>query len=113
MTSESARRSGSWDSLGMVGVDTRVPSARSTRTSSPCPPSTGRPLRSVEPYHPPFSHDVLIPFAQLRQVLSPQVNGVTTKSPTATVDTESPAASTTPTNSCPIRSPGVNPLSPR
>ena len=75
-----------------------MPSARGTRTASPCPPSI--PLRAQKP---PCSHAVCRPSRQKSQVPSDQANGATTRSPFLTLVTSDPASSTMPMNSWPMR----------
>src|SRR3954471_9473666 len=87
-------------SSGPTGSATNVPSARGTRTASPCPPSS-----VVPPHHPPCRQDVCSPCWQNSHVPSDQANGATTKSPFLTVRTSLPTDSTTPMNSWPMRFP--------
>src|SRR5215211_2447332 len=100
ITSESVSSDGISASSFSTRRTTSVPSAWGTRTASPCPPST-----PSQPYRPPWRHDVCSPSWQKAHVPSDQTNGVTTTSPALSVRTSGPTASTTPTNSCPIRRP--------
>ena len=103
MTSERLRSPGTCSSETGPGTTTRVPSASGARTRSPWPPSANAPFRSLLPHGLPFRHEVLTPLRQFTHVLSEMWNGAITKSPTAILTTSSPTASTTPTNSWPMR----------
>src|SRR5207249_4963692 len=70
------------------------------RTASAWAPGT-----SALPKKPPWTHAVCSPSWQKMQVPSENANGMTTTSPTLTVRTSPPTASTTPIASCPMTTP--------